>query len=68
MGIAGGLVPCPSALVLLLSAIALHQTAYGLILVCAFSVGLAVVLVTIGLVIRPLGKSAFCTLGEKGKG
>ncbi|MDM9583839.1 sulfite exporter TauE/SafE family protein [Nostoc sp. GT001] len=51
LGIAGGLVPCPSALVLLLSAIALHQTAYGLILVCAFSVGLAVVLVTIGLVI-----------------
>ncbi|MGF1934896.1 MAG: nickel/cobalt transporter [Nostoc sp. ChiQUE02] len=51
LGIAGGLVPCPSALVLLLSAIALHQTAYGLILVCAFSVGLAIVLVTIGLVI-----------------
>lgn len=51
LGIAGGLVPCPSALVLLLSAIALHQTVYGLILVCAFSVGLAIVLVTIGLVI-----------------
>ncbi|MEH2145790.1 helix-turn-helix domain-containing protein [Nostoc sp.] len=32
-------------------AIALHQTVYGLLLVCAFSVGLAVVLVTIGLVI-----------------
>ncbi|WP_234710945.1 DUF6640 family protein [Nostoc punctiforme] len=51
LGIAGGLVPCPSALVLLLSAIALHQTVYGLLLVCAFSVGLAVVLITIGLVI-----------------
>lgn len=51
LGIAGGLIPCPSALVLLLSAIALHQTAYGLLLVCAFSFGLAVVLVSIGLVI-----------------
>lgn len=51
LGIAGGLAPCPSALVLLLSAIALHQTAYGLLLVCAFSFGLAVVLVSIGLVV-----------------
>ncbi|ARV63198.1 high frequency lysogenization protein HflD [Nostocales cyanobacterium HT-58-2] len=51
LGIAGGLVPCPSALVLLLSAIALHQTAYGLLLVCSFSFGLAVVLVSLGLVV-----------------
>jgi nickel/cobalt exporter len=51
LGIAGGLIPCPSALVLLLSAIALHQTSYGLVLVCAFSFGLAIVLVSIGLVI-----------------
>ena len=50
LGIAGGLIPCPSALVLLLSAIALHQTAYGLLLVCAFSFGLAIVLISIGLV------------------
>lgn len=51
LGIAGGLVPCPSALVLLLSAIALHQTVYGLLLVCAFSLGLAIVLISIGLVV-----------------
>ena len=49
LGIAGGMVPCPSALVLLLSAIALHQTAYGLALVSAFSLGLTLVLVGIGL-------------------
>jgi nickel/cobalt exporter len=49
LGVAGGLVPCPSALVLLLSAIALHHTAYGLLLVSAFSLGLAVILVAIGL-------------------
>lgn len=50
LGIAGGIVPCPSALVLLLSAIALHQAAYGIVLLGAFSLGLASVLVTIGLV------------------
>lgn len=49
LGIAGGIVPCPSALVLLLSAIALHQTAYGLALVTAFSLGLTLVLVGVGL-------------------
>jgi nickel/cobalt transporter (NicO) family protein len=49
LGIAGGMVPCPSALVLLLSAIALHQTAYGLFLVSGFSAGMASVLVAVGL-------------------
>lgn len=51
LGIAGGMVPCPSALVLLLSAIALHQTTYGLFLVSAFSVGMASILVTLGLLV-----------------
>jgi nickel/cobalt exporter len=49
LGIAGGLVPCPSALVLLLSAIALHQTVYGIVLVSAFSLGLASVLIALGI-------------------
>ncbi|MEL6856515.1 MAG: sulfite exporter TauE/SafE family protein, partial [Cyanobacteria bacterium J06607_13] len=49
IGISGGLVPCPSALVLLLSAIALHQIAYGLVLIGGFSLGLASVLTTLGL-------------------
>lgn len=51
LGVVGGLVPCPSALVLLLSAIALHHTTYGLMLVSAFSFGLAVVLTAIGLAV-----------------
>lgn len=51
LGISGGLVPCPSALVLLMSAIALHQAAYGMLLVSAFSVGLASVLVALGLMV-----------------
>ena len=42
--------PCPSALVLLLSAIALHQISYGLVLVGGFSLGLASVLTALGLV------------------
>lgn len=51
LGVAGGIVPCPSALVLLLSAIALHQTAYGLFLVSGFSAGMASVLVAVGLLV-----------------
>lgn len=49
LGISGGLVPCPSALVLLLATVALNKTGYGLLLVLAFSVGLAVTLTAVGL-------------------
>lgn len=48
MGVSGGLVPCPSALILLLAAVALNRTAYGLLLVVAFSVGLAMTLIAVG--------------------
>ncbi|HEY6803774.1 MAG TPA: hypothetical protein VI306_09365 [Pyrinomonadaceae bacterium] len=49
LGVSGGLLPCPSALVVLLSAISLHRVGYGLALVVAFSVGLAATLTGIGL-------------------
>ena len=49
LGISGGLLPCPSALVVLLSAIALGRIGFGLALVSAFSLGLAAVLTAIGL-------------------
>jgi ABC-type nickel/cobalt efflux system permease component RcnA len=49
LGISGGLVPCPSAMVLLLAAVALNKTAYGMLLVSAFSVGLAMTLTVVGL-------------------
>lgn len=49
LGISGGLVPCPSAMVLLLAAIALNKTAYGMLLVVAFSAGLAATLAAVGL-------------------
>jgi nickel/cobalt transporter (NicO) family protein len=48
LGVSGGLVPCPSALILLLSAIALGHTALGLFLLVGFSAGLALVLMAIG--------------------
>lgn len=49
LGVSGGLLPCPSALVVLLSAVALHRVGYGLLLVLAFSIGLAATLTGIGL-------------------
>ena len=49
LGVSGGLVPCPSALVLLLAAVALNKTAYGMLLVVAFSIGLAITLTLVGL-------------------
>jgi ABC-type nickel/cobalt efflux system permease component RcnA len=51
LGVSGGLLPCPSALVVMLGAIALGRTAFGLALILAFSVGLAAVLTAIGLVL-----------------
>ena len=51
LGISGGLLPCPSALVVLLSAIALGRVAFGMLLIVAFSVGLAGVLTGIGLLL-----------------
>ncbi len=63
LGVSGGLLPCPSALVVLLSAISLHRVGYGLILVVAFSLGLSATLTAVGLMFvyagrlmkRPLG-------------
>jgi nickel/cobalt exporter len=50
VGISGGIVPCPTALVVLLAAISLHRVGYGLLLIVAFSVGLAATVTGIGLV------------------
>ena len=56
LGISGGLVPCPSALVVLLGAIALDRIGFGLLLVLAFSLGLAGALTAIGLVFIYAGR------------
>ncbi|MBI1822110.1 MAG: sulfite exporter TauE/SafE family protein [Nitrospirae bacterium] len=49
LGISGGIIPCPSALVVLLGAIAFHQIVFGLFLILAFSMGLASTLIGIGI-------------------
>ena len=49
LGVTGGMIPCPAALVVLLSAVTLHRTAFGLFLIVAFSIGLAAVLIAMGL-------------------
>ncbi len=50
IGISAGIIPCPTALVVLLAAISLQRVGYGLVLILAFSVGLAVAVTSIGLV------------------
>jgi nickel/cobalt transporter (NicO) family protein len=50
VGITGGLLPCPSALVVLLAAISLHRVPFGMLLIVAFSAGLALSITGIGLV------------------
>ena len=49
LGISGGIVPCVDALIGLLFAISLNKLVWGLIILCAFSFGLAAVLVAIGI-------------------
>jgi ABC-type nickel/cobalt efflux system permease component RcnA len=49
LGVSGGLVPCPAARVLLLGAISLDRLVFGMVLVLAFSTGLAIILTGIGL-------------------
>lgn len=49
LGVSGGIMPCPSALVVMLAAISLNRVGYGLVLIIAFSLGLASVLTGCGL-------------------
>jgi len=65
VGVSGGLLPCPSALVVLLAAISLHRVAFGLILILAFSAGLALSITGIGLV-AVLARRAFRRLSFEG--
>jgi nickel/cobalt transporter (NicO) family protein len=65
VGVAAGLLPCPSALVVLLGAIALHRVGLGLALILAFSVGLAATVTAVGLV-AVLARRAFARLSLNG--
>jgi ABC-type nickel/cobalt efflux system permease component RcnA len=56
LGVSGGLLPCPSALVLMLGAISLNRIGFGLLLIVMFSIGLAGVLTAIGIAMVHAGK------------
>ncbi len=56
MGASAGLIPCPSALVVLLGAVAQHRIGLGLVLIVAFSAGLAATLSGLGIVVVHAGK------------
>ena len=66
LGISGGIVPCPEALVVLLAAIKLHRIGYGMVLITAFSVGLAAALIAIGMLVVTMRQrlSRFDAFGE----
>jgi nickel/cobalt transporter (NicO) family protein len=66
VGISGGLLPCPTALVVLLAAISLHRVGFGLILIVAFSLGLASVISGIGL-LAVGARSVFRRLSFEGR-
>jgi len=51
LGASGGMVPCPAALILLLTCISLGRPGFGMMLLLSFSVGLAIVLMATGLVV-----------------
>ncbi|MFF4250687.1 hypothetical protein ACFY1L_05700 [Streptomyces sp. NPDC001663] len=57
MGVSGGIIPCPEALSVLLLAVALHRPVLGLAMVVAFSIGLAAVLVGLGLILVSVGST-----------
>ncbi|MBA3524723.1 MAG: High-affinity nickel-transporter [Geodermatophilaceae bacterium] len=63
MGIAGGMVPSPSALVVLLASIALGRTIFGVLLVLAYGLGMAGVLTAVGLLLVRL-RGRLSRLGE----
>ena len=66
VGVSGGLLPCPSALVVLLAAISLHRVAFGLLLILAFSAGLALTITGIGLA-AVLARSTFRRVSFEGR-
>jgi len=51
LGISGGIIPCPAAIAILLAAVSTGNTGKGIGLVLLFSVGLAIALVGIGLIV-----------------
>ena len=58
LGISSGLIPCPNAIAILLISVAVNQILFGLSMIAAFSLGMALTLIAIGLLIMQ-GKRLF---------
>jgi nickel/cobalt exporter len=56
LGLAGGIIPSGSALVVLLSSVALGRLGFGLVLIVAFGLGMAIVLVATGVLLVHAGR------------
>ena len=55
LGISGGIVPCPKAIVILLLAISVHKIALGIVIILFFSLGISAVLMTLGIIMVKAG-------------
>lgn len=66
LGVSGGIVPCPAAFIVLMLAIKVGRLAYGLWLIVAFSIGLAAVLVGLGIIVVRTAGAVRQRTGEHG--
>ena len=64
LGISGGMVPCPEALIVLIFAVSIQRIAFGLALLTAFSIGLAAVLIAIGIAMVYAGPAVRKATGD----
>ena len=69
LGVSGGLVPCPDAIAILLVAVALNRVPFGMLLIVAFSLGLAAVLIAIGIAmvrgVSAIQRSSLLSRGDR---
>ncbi|MBO8137819.1 MAG: sulfite exporter TauE/SafE family protein [Desulfotomaculum sp.] len=65
LGVTNGLIPCPSALAVLLMSISTGALASGMVLAAAFGVGGAAALITVGLVLLKLSNGAGSIIGDR---
>jgi nickel/cobalt transporter (NicO) family protein len=65
MGLAGGLLPSPAALIVFLGAVAAHRAWFGVLLVVAFGVGMAVTLAGAGLLVHYAGQRVIRLVGDR---
>jgi ABC-type nickel/cobalt efflux system permease component RcnA len=65
IALSGGLLPSPTALIVLLGAVALHRVAFGVALVAAFSIGLASALTLVGVIVLRARDFAASRLGSR---